>query len=109
MRTNMQRHIDGGCPKCSQELQTWQTVFSLAKVEAGLTPPDDVVRVAKSQLAAYARLTDSRIRFVFDSLLQPAMAGARGSVAARQFLFETDELYIDLRLDGQAERLFLVG
>ena len=37
------------------------------------------------------------------------MAGTRGSIAARQFLFETDELYIDLRLDSQAERLSLVG
>jgi len=35
----------------------------------------------------------------------------RGSVAARQFLYETDEYYIDLRLEPrrEAERACLVG
>jgi len=109
MRNNMQEHIETGCKKCSQELQLWQNVVSLAKEESGFAPPDDLVRVAKSQFVMSANLSTSRIRLVFDSFLQPEMAGARGSVSARQFLFETDELYIDLRLDSQAERLSLVG
>jgi len=49
------------------------------------------------------------VRLVFDSFLQPSEAGIRGSASARQFLFETDELYVDLRLDPQAERVSLVG
>jgi hypothetical protein len=56
------------------------------------------VRIAKTQFAALAVLGNQRVRLVFDSFLQPSEAAVRGSVSARQFLFETDELYVDLRL-----------
>jgi hypothetical protein len=46
---------------------------------------------------------------VFDSNLQPITVGVRGSISARQLLYETDELYIDLRLEPQRERVCLVG
>jgi hypothetical protein len=48
---------------------------------------------------------------VFDSNLAPVPAGMRGSVAARQFLYETDEYYIDLRVEPHrdAQQAALVG
>jgi len=111
MQTEMQEHVGSGCKKCATALQTWQTVLSLAKQESDLTPPADVVRVVKSQFAAAAGLMSGRVRLVSDSGLQPSLAGVRGSVAARQFLYETDELYIDLRLEPnkEAARMSLVG
>jgi hypothetical protein len=40
---------------------------------------------------------------LFDSELQPVTAGVRGSVSARQFLYETDDYYIDLRLEPRRD------
>jgi len=106
----MQRHIDSGCEKCSDTLRVWQGVLSVAAGESVLNPPADTVRVVKSQFAVTSPTASSGVRLVFDSLLQPLTAGVRGSVAARQFLYETDEYYIDLRLEPRAEdRACLVG
>jgi hypothetical protein len=105
----MQAHLDSGCKECGETLRTWQGVVALAKEEGQFVPPEDVVRVTKSQFVPAAGLMSGHIRLLFDSLLQPAVAGVRGLVSGRQFLFETDDLYIDLRLSPQAERLSLVG
>lgn len=106
----MQQHIDGGCNKCSDTLRTWQGVLSITAAENALNPPVDTVRVVKSQFAAALPTASSGVRLVFDSLLQPLTAGTRGSVAARQFLYETDEYYIDLRLEPRTDdRASLVG
>ncbi len=108
-RAGMQAHVESGCEKCAAAVDLWKTVFHLANEEKELSPPDDVVRIAKAQFAALAVLGNQGVRLVFDSSLQPSEAAVRGSVSARQFLFETDELYVDLRLDPQAERVSLVG
>lgn len=110
-KMNMQRHLDEGCKPCGTTLQLWQSVRGIADQEAFLTPPADVVRIAKSQFVAFMPETSSRVRLMFDSNLQPVTAGIRGSVAARQFLYETDEYYIDLRLEPrrETERACLVG
>lgn len=109
MRKSMEEHLESGCKECGGMLRTWQSVVALARDERNFFPPEDSVRVSKSQFAAVSGLASGRVRLLFDSLLQPAAAGVRGSVSARQFLFETDDLYIDLRLAPQAERLSLVG
>jgi hypothetical protein len=96
----MQKHIDEGCKNCSNVLNTWQIVHSIAQKESALTPPSDAVRVVKSQFAAVAPEKSLGFRLLFDSSLAPVPAGMRGSVAARQFLYETDEYYIDLRVEG---------
>lgn len=107
----MQEHLNSGCRKCNVTLHLWQGIFALAKEESTFTPPGDVVRVSKSQFAATAALGNGRVRLLFDSLLEPSMAGVRGYVSTRQFLFETDDLYIDLRLEPKREatRISLVG
>lgn len=112
----MQQHIDEGCKKCANLLNTWQIVHSIAQGESTLTPPADVVRVVKSQFAAVAPEESLGFRLLFDSALAPVPAGMRGSVAARQFLYETDEYYIDLRVEAlrvephrEAHQAALVG
>jgi hypothetical protein len=110
----MQKHIEDGCSKCEAVLKSWQGVFRIAQEESGFSPPEDVVRIAKAQFAAVAGVQQRRpVRLVFDSNLQPVTAGVRGSISARQLLYETDELYIDLRLEPQREtnrdRVCLVG
>jgi hypothetical protein len=112
-RATMQRHLDDGCKKCVATLEVWQAVALVAKQESAYVPPEDTVRVAKSQFAAIAAdlKASQRARLVFDSFLQPAAAGLRGTVTARQFLYEADDYVIDLRLEPQREldRISLVG
>ena len=110
----MHKHIEDGCSKCKAVLKSWQSVFRMAQEEGGYSPPQDVVRIAKAQFAAVAGVQQGRpVRLVFDSNLRPITAGVRGSISARQLLYETDELYIDLRLEPQREanrdRVCLVG
>ena len=109
----MQQHVDGGCGKCRETVQMWQGVFSLAQEEKSYTPPGDLVRVVKSQFAGFSpnRKRNSVVRLLFDSQLQPAVAGVRGSVAARQLLYETEELCIDLRLEVRRteRRVCMIG
>jgi len=108
-RAAMQDHVNSGCVECASQLSLAQDLVLFAKTETGFIPSDDAMRIAKSNFWVAPKAAKSLVRLVFDSRLQPAMAGTRGTAAARQFLFETDKLYIDLRLDGQAERLSLVG
>jgi hypothetical protein len=110
-KMTMQKHIDGGCKKCSATLQIWQGVLAIASAEAAFTPPDGVVRIVKSQFAQAAPEANQGFRLLFDSRLQPVTAGIRGSVTAGQFLYETDEYYIDLRLEPrrEADRACLIG
>jgi hypothetical protein len=113
VKTTMQRHIDDGCKKCEATLLIWQGVASVAKAESSYVPPDDTLRVAKSQFGGVAGglKTSLPVRLVFDSSLQPVAAGLRGTVSSRQFLYEADDYVIDLRLEPQREldRISLVG
>jgi hypothetical protein len=110
-KADMQLHVQGGCQKCDETMQIWQSVLAIAEKESGITPPSDIVRVVKSQMAAVAVKAGRRVRVLFDSALQPISSGIRGSVSARQFLYETDDYYIDLRLEPrrEADRACLVG
>jgi hypothetical protein len=102
-RAAMHQHISDGCGKCETALQVWRTVLSLARSESAFIPPDDVVRISKSQFAAAASSAKRGLRLLFDSNLQPVTAGVRGPVSARQFLYETDDYYIDLRLEPRRD------
>lgn len=107
----MQEHIDGGCKKCSATLQIWRGVLAITVAEPAFAPPDGVVRVVKSQFAMAKPEANQGFRLLYDSRLQPVTAGIRGSVTAGQFLYETDEYYIDLRLEPrrEADRACLIG
>jgi len=110
-KMTMQLHLDDGCKTCAATLQLWQSVYTVAAAEGAFTPPSDVVRVVKSQFAAVAPQKSRGFRLLFDSRLEPVPAGMRGSVAAQQFLYETDEYYIDLRVEPHrgGDRSSLVG
>ncbi len=110
-KMDMQQHLDGGCKQCAETLHVWQGVVAIAAEEPMYTPPTGVVRVIKSQFAPVAAGLSSGFRLLFDSNLQPVAIGIRGSIAARQFLFETDDYFIDLRLEPrrEADRASLVG
>lgn len=97
-RVEMQQHIDSGCRKCEATARTWQSLFVVTQAEARFTPPPETVRIVKSQLAPLLPASPE-FRLIFDSGLQPLTAGIRGSVAATQFLFESEDYFIDLRIE----------
>lgn len=102
-KASMQQHLDSGCRECGGLLRMWQEVLSVARNESALAPPPDAVHLAKSRFAMVRSWSRPQVRLVFDSSLQPATAGVRGSVSARQFLYETDDFCIDLRLQPHRE------
>jgi hypothetical protein len=106
----MQQHIHSGCDACQASMQLWQGVLAMARKERDFAPSVDSVRVAESFFAEFAAKPNKKFRLLFDSLLQPTTAGIRGTAITRQFLYETDNLYIDLRLEKRsAVSMSLVG
>jgi hypothetical protein len=94
----MQRHIESGCRKCAATARTWQRLLAVTQAEAAFMPPEGTVRIVKSQFAPPLQ-PSAGFRLVFDSNLQPVTTGIRGSLAATQFLFESEDYFIDLRVE----------
>jgi len=111
-KTTMQTHINHDCKKCSATLALWEGVRSITRQESAFLPPEGIVRIVKTQFLAMTPEPKTGLCLLFDSDLQPLAAGIRGSsVSARQLLYETDDFYIDLRVERhrEAERASLVG
>ena len=102
----MKQHLDAGCEVCRSMHSTWQRVQEIAGREQSLQVPEGAVRVVK---LAYAlshhrhQQKESPFSFaqvIFDSLMEPAPAGVRASAGiARQFLYQSGDIYIDMRWD----------
>jgi hypothetical protein len=101
----MQKHLASGCHGCEGKFALWQKVRSTAASEANYRPPADAVRVAQAAYAS-ARIgrqeeeAKSLVEVLFDSFLQPEVAGARSrSTGARQMLYRADSFQIDLQIE----------
>jgi hypothetical protein len=109
----MDRHLRAGCNECVAAFDAWQGLAVFAREEREITPPENVVRVAKSYLAqrmfadpvpgarpivAWASATIGTL--VFDSKLA-APAGVRASATAfsRHLVFDARSLVVDLHVD----------
>jgi hypothetical protein len=113
----MNKHLVAGCQRCSKTVTLWQKVHNAAAREATYQPPAADVRIAKAAFLAPRRATQrkEKTRFVevlFDSFLQPMLAGARSSrVGARQMLYRADPYQIDVQIEAKPEgnRLMVTG
>jgi len=94
----MQQHIESGCEKCATTAKVWHNLFAVTQAEAGFVPPPDTVRIVKSQFIPPLQPSPGFL-LTFDSSLQPVTAGIRGAMAATQFLYESDDYFIDLRVE----------
>ena len=105
----MEEHL-ADCKQCTTEFLRWQRIRELTLGEASYQPPDQTVRIVKaayagSQLAAH-RHQGARgvVQILFDSFLQPALAGVRsGGSGTRRMLYGADPYQIDLQIEGQQE------
>jgi len=118
-REAMERHLATGCTRCKETVSLWQKVGKSAAAEASYQPPLDSVRLAKAAFAASGvALAHSKkhspglIEVLFDSFLQPAVAGARAVViGTRQMLYRADPYQIDIQIEPRpgGNRLVVTG
>ncbi|HWX55501.1 MAG TPA: hypothetical protein VN176_12990 [Verrucomicrobiae bacterium] len=101
----MQEHL-GECAKCVQTLAIMKGIATVAAREGAYEPPAGAVRMSKSLMASRESGTvKTRVIEmwppVFDSFLQPAMAGVRSAAltASRQLLYRKGDCCVDIRLD----------
>jgi hypothetical protein len=113
----MQKHLGTGCKRCMDTASLWQRVRNTAALEASYQPPAADVRIAKAAFAAAGRATQLEkktglVEVLFDSFLQPMLAGARSSsLGTRQMLYRADPYQIDIQMEAKPEgnRLMVTG
>lgn len=102
-RRRLQSHLAGACRDCTASHETWKRIRTVASREGLYTPSADATRMAKLAFAGRFSLQSNSAVFAnltFDTLRQPALAGIRsGAAAARQLLYETEGVAVDLRFD----------
>jgi len=104
-KQQMDKHLSLGCESCQKTVSLWQRVRSSAAAEGNYQPPESAVRIAKAAFAgagfgSQKKGSDSRVQVLFDSFLQPMLAGVRSAGAgARQMLYRADPYQIDVQLE----------
>jgi hypothetical protein len=113
----MQKHLESGCKSCTETVTLWKKVRNTAAAEAKYQPPAASVRVAKAAFAAAGWIGQHKkargfIKLVFDSFLQPALAGARSAGAGmRQMLYRADPYQVDIQIEAKPDgnRMVITG
>src|SRR5258706_12427176 len=104
----MQKHLGTACKRCMETMAQWQKIRNTAAREASYQPPVAAVRIAKAAFAAAGRATQEAekrgfVQVLFDSFLQPLVAGApsRG-LGTRQMVYRADPYPIDVQIEAKA-------
>jgi hypothetical protein len=113
----MRKHLSTGCKRCAETVSLWQKVHNTAAMEATYQPPVADVRMAKAAFvtagqAGHRKEKSSFVEVLFDSFLQPMVAGARSSgLGTRQMLYRADPYQIDIQIEAKPEgnRLMVTG
>jgi hypothetical protein len=116
-RVVMQAHLESGCRRCKREAETWFRVRETASRQLASEPEDSVVRSVKGSFVINGKLRHKHSRgllaeVLFDSSREPLPAGVRSAVsAARQLLFGSGDLRIDLRIEPKedSENVSVIG
>lgn len=101
----MDQHLSLGCKSCQKTVSLWQRVRASAAAEGSYQPPESAVRIAKASFAGAGlgpqnKEAGSRLQLLFDSFLQPVLAGVRSAGAGtRQMLYRADPYQIDVQLE----------
>lgn len=111
-RPQMELHLASACSDCTQIHNTWQLVHTAAVRESLYAAPASAVRLITLEFATrqpgeadppvFANLT-------FDTFAKLALTGIRsaGAASARQMLYETEALAVDLRFDRSPASKFV--
>lgn len=98
------------CSSCTDQLQDWQRIHSLLKRENLESAPEALTALARTifePAVPRPSLREVIASVVFDSLSQPALAGARGAASARQLLLSAEDIDVHIRVStrGAARRI----
>jgi hypothetical protein len=103
------------CGGCTESLGQWEEVrFTLKRSHLKSAPAEDLER-AFNIFPHRIQESGSRLRRVlavvmFDSFLEPSLAGARGvAAAARQIVLHAEEFDIHLQIWGEQDRVQVLG
>src|ERR1700682_5764463 len=113
-QTAMQRHLDLGCPLCTELHDSLRAVDAVARADAQYEPPASTMRLARA-LYSQRRPAGLLVRtletgqVLVDRHASPLPAGIRGGpVTPRTLLFATGDLVIDLQVMPSHERHHIV-
>jgi hypothetical protein len=104
-------HLAQGCGRCEADRRWYDLLTSLKRVPEQVEPPEWVFRRAVRLFenrprteSAGKRTLRAAAKLIFDSLSQPALAGARsGAAPSRHLLYAVDDYSIDLRVAATGE------
>jgi anti-sigma factor RsiW len=110
------RHL-ATCRDCSGTVEWLRAVNAIAVADGAYEPPPHVLRRARALFALERPRLIRRLprlvgKLMFDSLMQPALAGVRGPAgASRQAVFEAGDYAVDITVDQApgSRRTMLVG
>jgi hypothetical protein len=107
------RHVDA-CADCAQDVRRWQELgINLERSHLRSASDQDlqnVVNLFQLQPKEVTSLRSILAAIVFDSFLQPAMAGARGSsTTSRQLVMRADEFDIHIKIWSEGDRREMLG
>jgi hypothetical protein len=114
-KREMEQHLGQGCKRCSKAVSIWKRVRENAKEEAAYQPPESSLRIAKAAFAGAnlgSKQAGGLVEVLFDSFLQPLVAGARSaSTGTRQMLYRSDpyEVHVNIEAKPQANRILITG
>lgn len=103
------------CEECQSSYNFWGHVYELLSREGDHQPSTEVLQKVKNAFGAqqsapwWSKITDFAT-VVFDSLLQPALAGVRSSArVSRQITVESGAFVVDLQVESAtAQHQFLL-
>jgi hypothetical protein len=102
-RKEVEAHLAGPCGQCERRLARLRAARDAASADRTVAPPEAVLKQAVEIAQDWqARQPNPWLRVVaalrFDSRLQLSPAATRGATRARQLLFTTEQLDIDLQI-----------
>jgi hypothetical protein len=108
-RESMEKHLQAGCNRCAETLSFWHRVRQGAADAHSCQPSTDDVRLVKAlfSTSGFAAQTTGEsliegMQVLFDSFLQPLVAGARSAGSAtRQMLYRADPFQIDVQIEAK--------
>jgi hypothetical protein len=108
------RHLEL-CNECTAEISLWREMEIDLKRSHLLSAPEESVRSAAQIISS--RTAESGVArrsaqaaIVFDSFLEPALAGVRGAAAtARQVVMRAEEFDIHIKIWGEPEHRQMLG
>lgn len=113
-RREMRDHLDGGCSRCAAALAVQRSIVALADADTRMAPPERAVREIKGLFALdrpprSSWLAPLRLDLVFDSSMEPSLAGVRGRSPQRQMVLESQDFGLDLLLSPGGRRGTVTG